>query len=81
MKGWFAMKIKSPAKEFLVKAKTLSREEAERLFSRMGGKLTRRLEDKRFSALDVIAIQLEMESEQLKEWRRNFAKVKEKIKD
>jgi hypothetical protein len=79
-KGTFDMKIKSPSKEYLEKAKTLSRKEAERLFSRMGGRLNRKLDENKLSALEVVAIQLELEDEQLKEWRKNFAKVKEKYK-
>ena len=49
---------KVPKKEYLEKAKTLSRKDVERLFSRMGGKLTRRLEDKRLSPLEVVALQI-----------------------
>ena len=70
-------KLKTPKEEYLEKAKTLSREDAERLFSRMRGKLTRRLEDKRLSPLEVVALQLELEEEELREWRKNFAKIKE----
>jgi hypothetical protein len=75
------MKIKSPAEEYVEKAKSLSRRDAERLFSRMGGKLTRRLGDNRLTALEVVAIQLELEDQQLQEWRKNFATVREKYKD
>jgi hypothetical protein len=75
------MKIKPPAKEYLEKAKALSRKDAERLFSRMRGKLNRRLEENKLSALEVVAIQLELEDEQLQQWRTNFAKVKEKYND
>jgi hypothetical protein len=73
-------KIKSPKKEYLEKAKTLSRKDAERLFSRMGGKLTRRLEDKRLSPLDVVALQLELEDEQLEEWRKKIGEIRGKRK-
>ncbi len=73
-------KLKDPTEEYLAKAKALSRADAERLFSRMRGKLARRLEDKRLSALEVVALQLELEDKQLAEWRANFAKIKEKLK-
>jgi hypothetical protein len=75
------MKIKSPAKEYVEKAKSLSRKDAERLFSRMGGKLARRLDDNKLSALELVAIQLELEDQQLQEWRQNFAALKKKFKD
>ena len=72
---------KVPKKEYLEKAKTLSRKDAERLFSRMGGKLTRRLEDKRLSPLEVVALQLELEDEQLEEWRKKIGEIRGKRKD
>jgi hypothetical protein len=74
-------KVKEPKKEYLEKAKTLSRKDAERLFSRMGGKLTRRLEDKRLSPLEVVALQLELEDEQLEEWRKKIGEIRGKRKD
>ena len=74
-------KLRNPKDEYLEKARALSREDAERLFARMGGKLTRRLEDKRLSALEVVALQLELEDEDLKAWRKNFAEVRKKHKD
>ena len=74
-------KVKEPKKEYLEKAKTLSRNDAERLFSRMGGKLTRSLEDKRLSPLEVVALQLELEDEQLEEWRKKIGEIREKRKD
>jgi hypothetical protein len=74
-------KVKEPRKEYLEKAKTLSRKDAERLFSRMGGKLTRRLEDKRLSPLEVVALQLELEDEQLEEWRKKIGEIRGKRKD
>jgi hypothetical protein len=58
-------KIKPPTKEYLERAKSLSKRDVELLMSRMGGKLTRRLEDKRLSAIEVLALQLELEDDQL----------------
>lgn len=74
-------KIKPPTKEYLEKAKSLSKKDIELLMSRMGGKLTRRLEDKRMSAIEVLALQLELEDEQLKEWRKKVAEIRNKHKD
>lgn len=73
--------MKAPTKEYLEKAKALSRREAELLFSRMGQKLTRKLQNDKFSALEVIAIQLEREDEQLKAWRKQFAEIRAKFKE
>jgi hypothetical protein len=73
--------LKQPKKEYLEEAKTLSRKDAERLFSRMGGRLNRRLEDKRLSPLEVVALQLEFEDEQLEEWRKKIGEIRGKHKD
>jgi Holliday junction resolvasome RuvABC DNA-binding subunit len=74
-------KLKKPEKEYLEKAKELSKKDAERLMARMRGRFTRRLEDKKLSAIDAMALQLEYEHEQLMEWRKNIAKIREKRKD
>ncbi len=74
-------KMNPPTKEFLEKAKSLSKKDAELLLSRMGGKLTRRLEDKRLSAIEVLALQLELEQEQLREWRKKVAEIRGRHKD
>jgi hypothetical protein len=71
---------KTPADEYLEKAKLLSKAETERLLSRMRAKLLRRLEDKKLSALEVVAIQLEIEDEDLNEWREKWAEIKSQIK-
>jgi len=74
-------KIKPPTKDYLERAKSLSKRDVELLMSRMGGKLTRRLEDKRLSAIEVLALQLELEDDQLKEWRKKVAEIRNKHKD
>jgi len=71
---------KAPAEEYVEKAKLLSKEETERLMSRMRSKLMRRLEDNKFSELEAVAIQLEIEDEALKEWRKNMAEIRKKSK-
>ncbi len=72
------MKIKSADESYIEKAKQLTEEEAERVLSRMKGKLLRRQEDKKLDMIDAIAIQLELEDEQLQEWRNNMNSLKEK---
>jgi hypothetical protein len=66
---------KHPSEAYLEKAKTLSKEEAERLLTRMRGKLTRRLEDQILDPLEAVAIQLELEDEKLAEWRERWAEI------
>lgn len=72
------MPKRSASENFLLKAKELSKAEVELLFSRMGGKLERRLDGKKVVPLEALAIQLEIEDENLKEWRERFAEIKEK---
>ena len=71
---------KIPSEQYLEQAKLLSKEEIERLLSRTRSKLMRRLEDKKLSAVEVAAIQLEIEDEDLNEWREKWAEIKNKIK-
>lgn len=71
---------KTPSDEYLEKARLLSKEETERLLSRMRSKLKRRLEDRKMSALEAVAIQLEEEDDELNEWRVKMAEIREKTK-
>ena len=71
---------KTPADEYLEKAKLLSKEETERVLSRMRSKLMRRLEDKKMNMLEVVAIQLEIEDEELNEWREKMVEIRKKAK-
>lgn len=73
------MKIKTASEEYLAQAAQLSDEEVERLQCRMGGKLTRRAEDKKLTLTEALAIQLEIEDEELNEWREKRAQIMEKI--
>jgi hypothetical protein len=77
MAGYIAMR-KRPSDAYLEKAQFLNQEETERLLSRTRSKLIRRLEDEKLSALDVVAIQLEIEDEDLNEWREKWAELKRK---
>jgi hypothetical protein len=72
------MKIKSCKEEFLAKAKLLSKKEAERLMSRMSEKLYRRLKKDNLSGDEVLGIQLEVEEDQLQEWREKMTQIKKK---
>lgn len=71
---------KVPSDEYLEKAKLLGKEETERLLSRTRSKLMRRLENEKMTALEVVAIQLELEDEDLNEWREKMAELRERIK-
>lgn len=71
---------KTPSDEHLEKAKLLSEEETERLLSRTRSKLMRRLENEEMTALEVVAIQLEIEDEDLGEWREKMAEIRKKAK-
>jgi len=76
-------KISKP--QYAEKVKKLSEEEVERLLSRMTGKLPRRLQKEKLSLANALAIQMELEDEQLQEWRKMMAilnkKEAEKAKD
>lgn len=74
------MKINKANEEYIEKAKNLTEEEVERLQSRMRKKLTRRSEDKGLTKLEALAIQLELDDEQLAEWRENRRKLNAKHK-
>lgn len=62
---------------YLDKVAQLTEEEAERVLSRMGGKLPKRFFKEKLTRAEAIAIQLEIEEEQLQEWREKMAKLKE----
>jgi hypothetical protein len=64
--------------DYITKAKNLSEEDRERVLSRMGGKLPKRLQKEKLTVEEAIAIQLELEDEQLQEWRANMAVIQEK---
>lgn len=72
------MKIKIPDEKYLEIASALSEQESERVLSRMSGKLPRRLEKEKINTLEAIAIQLELEDEQLEEWRDRMRAIREK---
>ncbi len=61
--------------EYLEKAKALSHEDAELVLSRMRGRLERRIEYRKLDPVEAVAIQLELEDEQLQEWRERWAEI------
>jgi len=71
------LKLKPPTDEYLAKAAGLSRDEAERLFSRMRGKLARKFEHEKIPSLEAVAMQLQMEDEDLQEWRARWRELSE----
>ncbi|HQS81044.1 MAG TPA: hypothetical protein PKV42_01170 [Thiobacillus sp.] len=71
---------KTPSDVYLEKAQTLSKAETERLLSRARSKLIRRLESEKMTALEVVAVQLEIEDEDLSEWRVKMAEIRKKAK-
>lgn len=70
-------KISKP--EYEEKVKKLSEEETERLLSRMSGKLPRRLQKEKLTLENALAIQMELEDEQLQQWRKAMAELNEKL--
>lgn len=71
---------KTASDEYIEKAMLLGKEDRERLLSRTRTKLIRRLAGNKMSADEVIAIQLEIEDEDLEEWRKKWAEIKAKVK-
>lgn len=67
-----------PTEENLEQARLLTNDETERLLSRMRAKLMRRLEDKKLSVVEAVAIQLEIENEELNEWREKMLEIRKK---
>lgn len=65
------------SEEYLQKAKSLNKVEADRLFSKMRGNPLGKLENENFNPLESLAIQLELEDQQLSEWRKNMHAIRE----
>ena len=68
----------SSKKVYISKAKELAGEQRERVLSRMSGKLPKRLQKDKLTEDEAIAIQLELEDEQLIEWKQKVAAIREK---
>jgi hypothetical protein len=67
---------RTPSDEYLEKANLLNEDASERVLSRARSKLMRRLEDRKVTVQEVVAIQLELEDEDLAEWRARMAEIK-----
>lgn len=69
------MSIKNASEDFIKLAEKLDEESAEKVLSRMTGKLPKRFIKEKLTKVEAIALQLELEDELLQDWRKNFAKV------
>ena len=72
--------MRKPDPAYLEKASRLRKVDIERLLSRARKKLMRRIEDQTMSVEEVAAIQLEIEDEELAEWRERWAEIQAKAK-
>jgi len=72
--------MKKINEKYIAKATGLSEHAAEQILSRIRGKILRRVDDKNLSDIEAIALQLEIEEEQLNEWRENRVKINKKYK-
>lgn len=72
--------MRKPSEAYLEKAKKLRKEQLERLLARTRRKFMRRIEDMEMSAVEVAAIQMEIEDEELAEWRERWAEIQAKAK-
>jgi N-acyl-L-homoserine lactone synthetase len=68
-------------KDYLAKVTSFSEENIERLFSRFRLELLHFFEEQKLSIEEALAIQLEVEDEQLQEWRENRIKINEVFKN
>ena len=70
--------MRKPVDEYLEKASQLNKKETERLLARMRSKLMRRLEGKKMTVQEAVAIQFEIEHEELQEWRTRMTEIRKK---
>jgi hypothetical protein len=70
----------SKSTNYTEQAKNLSKDEKDRLLSRMTGKLPKRLAKDKLTVDEATAIQLELEDEQLQEWKNKVATIRAKDK-
>jgi N-acyl-L-homoserine lactone synthetase len=68
--------MRTPKPEYIQAASTLDNAEKERLFSRMGSKITRKVVKQKIEDLEALAIQLEIEDEQLAEWLEKIRQLR-----
>lgn len=75
------MKPTTPSPEWIEKAMLLSKDDAEHILARMRKKISRRMAHETIDPLTAVALQLQMEDEQLKEWRDRVSELRKKNKD
>jgi hypothetical protein len=71
---------KSPREKYLLKASQLTRDEAQQFYLRMHRKLERSVEKHKVLPAVALALQLEIEDRNLKEWRERFSEIKSRSK-
>lgn len=67
---------RTPSDAYLEKARAMSPDELEQILSRSRDKLMRRLLEKKLSPEEAVAIQLEIEDEDLAAWRARMAEFR-----
>ena len=70
--------MRKPNEVYLEKAKRLRKVDIERLLARTRKKFLRRVEDQEMSMVEAAAIQMEIEDEELAEWRERWAEIQVK---
>ena len=75
------MAIKTPSEIYIERAEMLDEATAEKVLSRMSGKLPKRYMKEKLSKIEALAIQLELEDELLQDWRKNFAQIKSDLEN
>lgn len=68
--------MKSAKKEFLVFAASLNADEKQHVLSKIRGKFQRKVMKGKIGDDEAIALQLESEEENLKEWKKNIEKIR-----
>jgi hypothetical protein len=64
--------------EFIQLAKSLPEEAKKRILSRMKGKLPTKISNEKLSELEALAVQLEIEDENLQEWMSKVRMLRER---
>ncbi len=70
--------MKQSKPEYMEKVSALNEEGLDRLSSRMKGLLLKKLNKERISMEEALALQMELEDEQLEEWRKNVKTLRDK---
>ena len=70
--------MKTKSTDYTAQVQKLTVAQKERLLSRMSGKLPKRLAKDKLTEEEAIAIQLELEDEQLQEWKEKVAAIRAK---